>query len=255
MDSGLPNSTKSTTGLQAKCGAPLKAFRSRPQQQILNLPVTPDPPSWASSSSVLFINQTHTHGTFSATLADLFFALPNELHVQIICELHFADILTLRITSHSFLDLISIDQSPIVRHHIKIGIPAYFLDLYPSPSPSNARLTYLFGLSYRVDVCSSLAGQVADFFTAEHFGHRTESSRQKFQTQRDRMWRRMTPWLIILFHFLESYRATLIRHLLDATEPGNSHYLQSEDVNTYSPQTLLVAHEMYGLLLRSLIRK
>ncbi|KAI9717405.1 MAG: hypothetical protein M1812_004757 [Candelaria pacifica] len=239
--SGTRKLTKTTSGLQAKLGATLMAIRPQPHQHVVDAPVK--------------LRQ------LSATLADLFFALPNELQVQIFCELQFADILSLRTTSRSFLELITISQSPIVRHYIKYDIPAFLLKIYPSPAPSNARLAYLIGIQYRLRVCSSLAGRLADFFTAETYGHRTESGRQKFQPHRDRMWRRMIPRLFVIFHFLESYRASLTSHLLNAAKPlqgaerDNPQYLQIEIIDSHSPQTLLVVHEMYRLLLRSFSRK
>ncbi|KAI9707282.1 MAG: hypothetical protein M1836_000242 [Candelina mexicana] len=238
---GMPELLKTATDLQGKFRAPLKTFKLKAHEPVKNPLVTSIQPS--------------------ATLMDLFGALPNELHVQILCELPFVDILTLRMTSRSFLDLITISQSPIVRHHVKHGIPTHFLRIYPSPSPMNARLNYLIGLQYRLRVCSSLAGRLADFFSAETFGNRTESSRQKFQPQRDRMWRRMIPWLLVLFHFFESYRSNLIEHLLNRTEPlpsaepDSPHHLQVDIISNYSPQILLVAHEIYRLLLRSFSRK
>ncbi|EGY21558.1 Frp1 [Verticillium dahliae VdLs.17] len=87
----------------------------------------------------------------------LFLALPTELQIQIVSALPLADILNLRRVSKTWHTLISLNEAPIVRHHLDHHIPAYALRLYPANEPTKVTFHHLCGLWHRLHVAAKLS--------------------------------------------------------------------------------------------------
>ncbi|KAJ4291168.1 hypothetical protein N0V90_010366 [Kalmusia sp. IMI 367209] len=77
-----------------------------------------------------------------------FLRLPNELHVQILCELFIADLLALRRTSRALNDLITACGPALVRFWVKHKMGTLHTRLYPPPRTNEAHLQYLHTLRH-----------------------------------------------------------------------------------------------------------
>lgn len=85
---------------------------------------------------------THTD-TLRSPLYKALLLLPNELVVQILCELFIADILALRRTSRALNELITACGPALVRFWVKHKMGTLHTRLYPAPKTNEAHLQYL----------------------------------------------------------------------------------------------------------------
>ena len=193
-------------------------------------------------------------------LLNLFLGLPGELQVGVLCNLSSNDVFSLRATCRAFYKVIDIQASPIVRHLVKTRILAKHLGdytgMYPLPEPTSPlNLDYLYDLSHRLHVVNKLSRHIANFLITKIFHFNTSKAFR--QSLINNMVYNMRPMLLILLHFFESYRATLVRYadkrlFRSAFGPGFIPcwlYEESEIMRKYDdPAQLLQAHNMYRLL-------
>ncbi|KAE8443345.1 hypothetical protein EG329_001988 [Mollisiaceae sp. DMI_Dod_QoI] len=193
-------------------------------------------------------------------LCDLFFALPTELQAQIIAPLPIHTILTLRLVSKSFHTLVTLNESPIARHHVSHTLPSYALRLYPSPDPSEISLHFLCGIWHRLHVALKLSTMIASQATKEIFLRTTEAQRLEFEPQHRRMRQRLMPLVFTLFHFFETYRDLHVRQLIStgiplSHQPFTLNPIECQVMAMYDDQTLLKVHQVFPLVISSFSRR
>ncbi|GAB0138671.1 hypothetical protein EsDP_00006897 [Epichloe bromicola] len=190
-----------------------------------------------------------------------FLALPNELQVQILSFLPLTDILSLRLASKTWLALITLNEAPVVRHHIDTHIPAYALRLYPVADQSELTFYYICSLWHRLHVAAKLSFLMCEWITKDIFLRQTEAQQAAFAPQRERMRRRLIPLLFTTFHFFETYRKLHLKHISEhgghglKHEPYTLNPIETEIMNMYDDQTLLRVHEVFPLVISSFCRR
>ncbi|KAK1724549.1 hypothetical protein CaCOL14_002352 [Colletotrichum acutatum] len=195
------------------------------------------------------------------SLGQLFLALPTELQIQVISSLPLTDVLNLRRVSRSWHAIVTLNEAPIVRHHLERHIPAYALRLYPSNDPTAANFHHLCGLWHRLHVAAKLSYLMCEWITKEIFLRTTESQRLEFAPQHERMRRRLIPLLFTLFHFFETYRKLHLQHILDHNghgllhEPYTLNPIEARIMSMYDDQTLLRVHQVFPLVISSFCRR
>lgn len=188
-------------------------------------------------------------------------ALPTELQVQILSFLPLTDILSLRLASKTWHALITLNEAPVVRHHIDTHIPAYALRLYPIADQSELTFYYICSLWHRLHVAAKLAFLMCEWITKDIFLRQTEAQQAAFAPQRERMRRRLIPLLFTTFHFFETYRKLHLKHISEhgghglKHEPYTLNPIETEIMNMYDDQTLLRVHEVFPLVISSFCRR
>lgn len=190
-----------------------------------------------------------------------FLALPTELQVQILSFLPLTDILSLRLASKTWHALITLNEAPVVRHHIGTHIPAYALRLYPIADQSELTFYYICSLWHRLHVAAKLAFLMCEWITKDIFLRQTEVQQAAFAPQRERMRRRLIPLLFTTFHFFETHRKLHLKHISEhgghglKHEPYTLNPIETEIMNMYDDQTLLRVHEVFPLVISSFCRR
>lgn len=190
-----------------------------------------------------------------------FHCLPPELQVEIIASLPLSDILNLRLTSRSLHALISLNETPIARHHLDNHVPAYAKRLYPAPSPSALNLHYLCGIWHRLHVAAKLSYLMCEWISRELFLRNTEEKKRSFAPQRERMRKRLIPLLFTIFHFFETYRDLHLKYLAQndgkglLKEPYTINPIEAQIMSLYDDRTLLRVHEVFPLVISSFCRR
>ncbi|KAI1254798.1 hypothetical protein MGN70_002858 [Eutypa lata] len=194
------------------------------------------------------------------TFDQLFLALPNELLIQIIASLPLSDILNLRLASRGWHAMVSLNELPITRYHLKYNVPAYAVRLYPAPDPSAIKLHYLCGLWHRLHVAAKLSYLICEWATKEIFLRTTESMRLEFAPQHERMRRRLIPLLFTIFHFFETYRSLHVQYVKDhghglSREPFTLNPIEVKIMDMYDDRTLLRVHQVFPMVIASFCRR
>ncbi|KAF6813890.1 F-box domain-containing protein [Colletotrichum plurivorum] len=219
-----------------------------------------------SKSSSSHNSPLHEHAAGSSKskalpFDQLFLALPTELQIQIISSLPLTDVLNLRRVSKAWHALVTLNEAPIVRHHLDRHIPAYALRLYPSKDPTTANFHHLCGLWHRLHVAAKLSFLMCEWITKEIFLRTTAAQRQEFAPQRERMRRRLIPLLFTVFHFFETYRKLHLQHIIDHNghgllqEPYTLNPIEVQVMGMYDDQTLLRVHQVFPLVISSFCRR
>ncbi|PHH61300.1 hypothetical protein CDD81_530 [Ophiocordyceps australis] len=195
------------------------------------------------------------------TLDHLVLDLPSELQAQILSSLPLTDLLNLRLASKSWHALVTLNESPIVRYHLKNHIPAYALRLYPVNDASDYTFYHLCSLWHRLHVAAKLAFMMCEWITKGIFLRQTEAQRSAFQPQHERMRRRLIPLLFTIFHFFETYRRLHIKYIKEhqgrglGRTPYTWNPIEREIMAMYDDQTLLRVHEVFPLVISSFCRR
>lgn len=192
-------------------------------------------------------------------MSDLFLALPSELQAQIIAPLPIHTILTIRLVSKSFHQLVVLNESPIARYHVKNSLPAYALRLYPLPETPEINLHYICSIWHRLHVATKLSTMISAQATKEIFLRNTDALRLEFEPQHKRMRQRLMPLVFTLFHFFETYRTLHIQHLTKEAPLNRQAYtinpIEAEVMAMYDDQTLLKVHQVFPLVISSFSRR
>jgi hypothetical protein len=191
-----------------------------------------------------------------------FLRLPNELHVQILCELCIADLLCLRISSRALNDLITSCGSPLVRFWVKEKMGSLHTRLYPPPCTNEADLHYLLAMRRRHIASVRLTRELANFVLKDTLRHTSERQRQMWTS----VYQKMIPLVFGVGYFLEEHR----RHILErdlgrirprthigydiCTTPGITNH-ESKILKKLDPPLRLHFFYMYCFILQVLARK
>lgn len=196
----------------------------------------------------------------TSTFDQLFLSLPNELLIQIIASLPLSDILNIRLASRAWHAMISLNEFPIARYHLKYNVPAYAVRLYPAPDPSAIKLHYLCGIWHRLHVAAKLSYLICEWATKEIFLRTTEAQRLEFAPQHERMRRRLIPLLFTIFHFFETYRTMHIQYIKEhghglSRQPYTLNPIEVKIMEMYDDQTLLRVHQVFPMVIASFCRR
>jgi hypothetical protein len=190
----------------------------------------------------------------------LFFGLPPEIQIEIISRLSIPKLLSLRLASKGFYNLVASNESQIARYHIANTLPRYAVDLYPPPEADKARFYYLFAIWHRLHVASKYSELVTEQVTKEIFLRNTEQQRQEFQPQENRMRHRLMRRIFTINHFFERYRELHLGAIVSSGVPLfrqaiTRNPFESVIFESYSDDTLLKAHEVWPLVISSFSRQ
>lgn len=190
----------------------------------------------------------------------LFWGLPNELQIQIIASLPLSDVLSLRLASRAWHDMVTLNEVPIVRYQLEFEVPAYAKRLYPITEASDYSLHYLCGLWHRLHVAAKLSRRMCDWCTKEIFLKTTKDQVASFAGQRERMYRRLIPLLFTIFHFFEHYRKLHIQYIQEhgygvERTPYTIHPIESQIMKMYDDRTLLQVHQVFPMVVSSFLRR
>ncbi|KAK4235784.1 hypothetical protein C8A03DRAFT_36346 [Achaetomium macrosporum] len=191
----------------------------------------------------------------------LFVALPNELQVEIIASLPLSDVLNLRLVSRSLHAVVSLNETPITRHHLAHQVPAYAKRLYPAPEGIPLNFHYLCGIWHRLHVAAKLSHLMCEWISKELFLRNTEEKKREFAPQRERMRRRLIPVLFTVFHFFETYRKLHLKYIAEhdgnglLKTPYTINPIEAEILSMYDDRTLLRVHEAFPLVISSFCRR
>lgn len=204
--------------------------------------------------------RSQTNPDCSLTLCDLFLALPNELQEQIIAPLPIHTILSLRLVSRLFHNLVTLNEPSIVRYHIAHTLPAYTVRLYPLLDPTAINLHYLCSIWHRLHVSLKLSTMITEQATKEIFLRTTEAQRLEFAPQYRRMRQRLMPLVFAIFHFFETYRELHARHLVAngtplSLQPFTWNPIEYQVMAMYDDETLLKVHQVFPLVTSSFFRR
>lgn len=197
----------------------------------------------------------------SVPVDQIFQWLPIELQIQIISSLPLSDILALRLVSRYFHGLISLNEGPIVRHHLHHHVPAYAKRLYPPPQDAPLNFHYFCGIWHRLHVAAKLSDLMCEWITKEIFLRQSVEKRAEFEPQRERMRRRLIPLLFTIFHFFEKYRELHLKYLAEhggtglLRAPYTLNPIEAEIMQMYDDQTLLQVHQIFPLVISSFCRR
>jgi len=189
-----------------------------------------------------------------STPNDRLSAVPGEIRLHILRHLSIADILTLRLVSRNWNNLIAHCETSIAKNlEDARNVPRYASDLFPRPTDANLRLHYVCALQYRLSTASRLASDIADWAIEHLFLRKTKQERDEFSPRQTLMRRRLTPLLFIVFHFMETYRDRLLAATLDncstiSQTDGLSRTIELEVMSQYDAKALLQVQQIFPLL-------
>ncbi|KAF8465944.1 hypothetical protein BDZ91DRAFT_214567 [Kalaharituber pfeilii] len=201
------------------------------------------------------------------TLAALFFELPTELQLGIVGHLQVYDIIRLRQTNRSFRNLIQDHESYIVKQHVKLWVPKYILLLFPIPM--EPRLQYLEEITYKQRIALQLAVYLAEQIVKEmsqrsNIRRKSTLSPQAMAYVVEQLRLGMSPLILALYHFLETYRVRKEQKLKDDQQASSLEgepeatgdiHIQSDILFQYPDCLLLQVHQMYHLMVHLLFRR
>lgn len=157
--------------------------------------------------------------------------------------------------------MISLNEFPITRYHLKYNVPAYAVRLYPAPDPSAIKLHYLCGIWHRLHVAAKLSYLICEWATKEIFLRTSEAQRLEFAPQHERMRRRLIPLLFTIFHFFETYRTLHVQYIKDhngyglSRDPYTLNPIELKIMEMYDDKTLLRVHEVFPMVVASFCRR
>jgi F-box domain len=201
-------------------------------------------------------------------LGEIFFAMPNEIQVQILCFLEVPDILSLRLTSKSLSELLQLNASVlsrIVLNKSSLGDdPFYLKKLYQPPLPIGS-LDYFLQMIHREGVVLKMVSTFADYVQIKVYQVRTTQRRKQFAPGRERMEKRLKASTFLIYHFLEKLRASLKRHSEGSfnhtqgtsEETGSFIFneMQMKIINWYPEDMVLPAFQFFRVLVSAFRQK
>lgn len=157
--------------------------------------------------------------------------------------------------------LIRFHETPIVRHHLDVHVPAHARRLYPISDTSIVTFQHLCGLWHRLHIAARLSSLMCEWITKEIFLRTTEAQRREFAPSHERMRRRLIPLLFTVFHFFERYRNLHLQFLLEHNGYGLRHMpytlnpVEAQIMKEYDDETLLRVHQVFPLVVSSFCRR
>lgn len=150
--------------------------------------------------------------------ASLLLHLLPELQLIVMCQMSLVDLLSFRLVCQTFNGIVRSNQSSIVKYFTSHGNLRKFAMLY-QPLPAPLELDVLLGLSHRYYVVEHLATFLGKFHLVQSANdHRVEPpilfERPEYVAAVEVLAQNMKPYLLMLYHFLETYREKLAETVL-----------------------------------------
>ncbi|MCJ1465205.1 hypothetical protein MMC07_003821 [Pseudocyphellaria aurata] len=165
---------------------------------------------------------------FASRLIDL---IP-EMQILILCQMSLGDLLRFRLVCRGFNRLVNWNQSSIVIHFLRHGPLSRFARLYQNlATPSVLGFDILFNLSHRWHVVNHIAIFLARFHLIQvhHLTPPSLVEQPEYAVVVDNMARNMRPYLLMLYHFIEMYRAELAESVSTYQDVAD---IPSDDIST-----------------------
>ncbi|KAK7193184.1 uncharacterized protein CC84DRAFT_1166481 [Paraphaeosphaeria sporulosa] len=188
--------------------------------------------------------------------------LPNELLVQILCELFIADILALRRASRALNELVTACGPALVRFWVKHKMGSLHTKLYPPPRTNEAHLQYLLAMRRRHIASIRLTRELATFVLKDTLRHTNQRQKEMWAS----VYEKMIPLVFGVGYFLEEHRRILLERDLGRIRP-RSHIgydicttpgITSQErkiLKSLDPPLRLQCFYMYCFILQVLMRK
>ncbi|KAL9123163.1 MAG: hypothetical protein Q9187_000279 [Circinaria calcarea] len=216
----------------------------------------------ANLSAILSLSTQKTTGARTIVplngemFVESFSNLPGELQIAVLLYIDVDVLFALRMSCRTFFDVIQTHQSPIVRNILRQrDSTAAATILYPSPSPpSSATWDFLLQLVHRGSVVRKLAQKIVEFIMVKTYICKTKEQMKEFAHN---LTKTLSHLLMYISHFLESYRAALVRsrdQLPDGVFP-NHQKIQRQIIERYDLQSIYLAHAMFNILSLVVYRK
>jgi hypothetical protein len=193
--------------------------------------------------------------------------LPPEILSQIFGNLPPSDTIQLQVVSKSWHLFIAHYGKLIAKHCRRAGrIPRLIFVLYPVNRASASReldMRYMVEAEHRVYQAESLSRFIASNLAVDMFLQKSRQQRREFEHARLLMQQRILPLLLILSHFLETYRGTLLQACSSLSQCDIDRAQQLASLRgiaerrimaQYTNQALLEAHQFFPILLSYLQR-
>lgn len=150
--------------------------------------------------------------------ATLLLHLLPELQLVVMCQMSLVDLLSFRLVCQTFNGIVRSNQSSIVKYFTTHGNLRKFAMLY-QPLPTPLGLEVLLGLSHRYYVVEHLATFLGKFHLVQSANdHRAPPpilfERPEYVAAVEVLARNMKPYLLMLYHFIETYREKLAETVL-----------------------------------------
>lgn len=204
-----------------------------------------------SASSAMYDRSATTQDSATTTSESRrdngFAALPLELQSQILGHLEVPDILKLRLVSRAWNNFITAHDTEIAFSYLRQPhIPTFAINLFHAQQTSPADLGYIARLWHRYSVACRLSREISNWIARDQFLCRTEDKRVKFAKNEAQIRHRLVPFLLIVSHFLETYRRLLLH-------PSTSHLdheaLEKRILEQYDDFTLLQLRQLFPVLM------
>jgi hypothetical protein len=193
--------------------------------------------------------------------------MPNEIQVHILCYLDMSEILAVRVTSKPLWELVQLNASILSRVVLRsssLGYDPLFLDtLYPPPLPLE-KLDYFLQMMHREKIVLRMVATIADYVQTKIYLIKSTSRRKQFAASRARMENRMKAPTFVIYHFLEKFRAALVRgsqvacsssRATSAVSVSFENEIQREIINGYPEEIILPAFQFYRIMVSAYRQK
>lgn len=193
--------------------------------------------------------------------ATLLLHLLPELQLVVLCQMSLVDLLNFRLVCQTFNGLVRSNQSSIVKHFTTHGNLRKFAMLY-QPLPTPLELDVLLGLSHRYYVVEHLATFLGKFHLVQSANdHRVAPpsffEQQEYVAAVEVLARNMKPYLLILYHFIETYREKLAETVLvkDISIEDQRNRIEAEIIRRYNGYILNRLCAMSDFLIKVIVRR
>lgn len=150
--------------------------------------------------------------------ATLLLHLLPELQLVVMCQMSLVDLLSFRLVCQTFNGIVRSNQSSLVKYFTTHGNLRKFAMLY-QPLPAPLELDVLLGLSHRYYVVEHLATFLGKFHLVQSANdHRVAPpilfEQPEYVAAVKVLAQNMKPYLLMLYHFIETYREKLAETVL-----------------------------------------
>lgn len=199
--------------------------------------------------------------TASHRFANLLLRLLPELQLVVLCQMSLTDLLNFRLVCQTFNGIVRSNQSSIVKHFTTHGKLRKLATLY-QPLPTPHELNALLGLSHRFYVVEHIATFLGKFHLVQSANdHRVAPpslfERPEYVAAVEVIARSMKPYLLMLYHFIETYREKLAETVMadDISIEDQRNRIEAEIIRRYNGHILNRLCAMSDFLIKVTVRR
>lgn len=199
--------------------------------------------------------------TASHRFAALLLRLLPELQLVVLCQMSLTDLFNFRLVCQTFNGIVRSNQSSIVKYFTTHGNLRKFAMLY-QPLPAPLELNVLLGLSHRFYVVEHIATFLGKFHLVQSANdHRVAPpslfKRPEYVAAIEVMARSMKPYLLMLYHFIETYREKLAETVMadDISIRDQRNRIEAEIIRRYNGHILNRLCAMSDFLIKVTVRR